>query len=49
MNNHLKQEITRIETPIELHERSKLGINKAKMEMEGKVTRFVKKRLAILL
>ncbi len=47
MNNQIKQEITRIETPIELHERSKLGINKAKMEMEGKVTRFVKKRLAI--
>lgn len=47
MNNHLKQEFTKIEIPVELHERSKLGINKAKAEMGRKVTRFVKKRLAI--
>lgn len=47
MGNHLKQELSRIEIPGELHERSKLGIKKAKIEMSGKLNRFVKKRIAI--
>lgn len=47
MHNHLKQELSKIEIPVEIHERSKLGINKAKSEMGGKLNRFVKKRLAI--
>ena len=47
MDNHLKQELSKIEIPVELHERSKLGIHKAKSEMGGKLNRFVKKRLAI--
>lgn len=46
MNNHLKQELTKIEIPVKLHERSKLGVNKAKYEMSGKLKRFVKNRLA---
>ncbi|MFS0576083.1 DUF3600 domain-containing protein [Sporosarcina sp. 179-K 3D1 HS] len=47
MDNHFKQELSKIEIPAELHERSKLGINKAKSEMGGKLNRFFKKRLAI--
>ena len=47
MHNHLKQELSKIEIPVEIHERSKLGINKANSEMGGKLNRFVKKRLAI--
>ena len=47
MDNHLKKELSKIEIPIEIHERSKLGINKAKSEMGGKLKRFTKKRLAI--
>ena len=47
MDNNLKQELSKIELPIEIHERSKLGINKAKSEMGGKLKRFTKKRLAI--
>ena len=47
MDNRLKQELSKIEIPAEIHERSKLGINKAKSEMGGKLNRFVKKRLAI--
>lgn len=47
MDNQLKQELSKIEIPVEIHERSKLGINKAKSEMGGKLNRFVKKRLAI--
>ncbi|MFP3918351.1 DUF3600 domain-containing protein [Lysinibacillus telephonicus] len=47
MDNQFKQELTKIEIPVELHERSKLGINKAKKEMGGRATRFVKKRLAV--
>lgn len=47
MDNHLKQELSKIEIPVEIHDRSKLGINKAKSEMGGKLNRFVKKRLAI--
>lgn len=47
MDNHLKQELSKIEIPVEIHERSKLGINKAKSEMGGKLKRFTKKRLAI--
>lgn len=45
MNNNLKQELANIEIPIELHERSKMGVNKAKTEMEGKIKRYVRKRL----
>jgi len=47
MDNNLKRELSKIEIPIEIHERSKLGINKAKSEMGGKLKRFTKKRLAI--
>jgi len=47
MDNHLKQELSKIEIPVEIHDRSKMGINKAKSEMGGKLNRFVKKRLAI--
>lgn len=47
MDNNLKQELTKIDIPAELHERSKLGINKAKSEVGGELNRFVKKRLAI--
>lgn len=46
MDNHIKHELSNIEIPVELHERSKLGVNKAKSEMGGKLNRFVKKRLA---
>lgn len=47
MDNHFKQELSRIEIPVELHERSKLGVHKAKSEMGGKRNRFFRKRLAI--
>ncbi|WP_102272073.1 DUF3600 domain-containing protein [Cytobacillus massiliigabonensis] len=47
MENQFKQEVEKIEIPVELHKRSKLGIHKAKTEMGGRVTRFVKKRVAI--
>ncbi|TSI02572.1 DUF3600 domain-containing protein [Lysinibacillus sp. BW-2-10] len=47
MDNQLKQELTKIEIPEELHERGKLGIQKAKSEMGGSVKRFVKKRMAV--
>lgn len=49
MDNRFKQQLTHIEIPIELHERSKLGIHKAKVEKGGGVARFVKKRLAIII
>lgn len=45
MNNNLKQELANIEIPIELHERSKMGVNKAKTEMGGNIKRYVRKRL----
>ncbi|MCH7322699.1 DUF3600 domain-containing protein [Solibacillus sp. MA9] len=47
MHNHLKEELSNIEIPVEIHERSKRGITKAKSEMGGKMNRFFKKRLAI--
>ena len=47
MDTQLKQELSKIEIPVELQERSKLGIRKAKSEMGGKLNRFVKKRLLI--
>ncbi|WP_274306995.1 DUF3600 domain-containing protein [Solibacillus daqui] len=47
MHNHLKGELSKIEIPLEIHERSKQGITKAKSEMSGKMNRFFKKRLAI--
>ncbi|WP_432702041.1 DUF3600 domain-containing protein [Lysinibacillus sphaericus] len=47
MHNHLKKELSQIDIPAEIHERSKLGIKKAKSERGGKLNRFVKKRLAI--
>lgn len=47
MHNHLKQELSQIDIPAEIHERSKLGIKKAKSERGGKLNRFVKKRFAI--
>ena len=47
MDNQFKQELSKIELPEELHERSKLGVHRAKSEMGGKLNRFVKKRFAI--
>ncbi|MEG0383109.1 DUF3600 domain-containing protein [Solibacillus cecembensis] len=47
MHNHLKEELSKIEVPVEIRERSKRGITKAKSEMGGKMNRFFKKRLAI--
>lgn len=47
MDNPFKQELTKVEIPEDLQERSKLGIHKAKSEMGGSVKRFVKKRMAI--
>jgi|GEM_PF-841493 len=47
MHNHLKHELSKIDIPVEVHERSLLGIKKAKSERGGKLNRFVKKRLAI--
>ncbi|ASN04782.1 DUF4030 domain-containing protein [Virgibacillus necropolis] len=35
MNNKIKQELEKIEIPDELHNRAKLGVEKAKMEKEG--------------
>ncbi|UNL85006.1 DUF3600 domain-containing protein [Priestia koreensis] len=45
MSNNLKQELAKIDIPVELHERSKLGVKKAKSEMEAKIKVYVKKRL----
>lgn len=45
--HHLKHELSKIDIPVELHERSKLGIRKAKHEMGSKLTHFAKKRIAI--
>lgn len=47
MGNHVKQELSKIEIPVALHERSKLGIHKAKSEMGGKRNRSFKKRWVI--
>lgn len=46
MNNHLKDELSKIEIPVELHHRSKLGTHRAKSEMGGKLNRFFRKRLS---
>ncbi len=48
MDNHLKQELKKIEIPDELHKRSKLGINKVKEEMGGRVARLIKRRLVLV-
>lgn len=45
MNNHLKQELANIEIPVELHERSSLGVKQAKLEMKGKLKTYMSKRL----
>ncbi|MFJ8258493.1 DUF3600 domain-containing protein [Peribacillus asahii] len=45
MSNNLKQELAKIEIPMELHEKSKMGVKKAKLEMESKIKRRVRKRL----
>ncbi len=47
MDNSVKKELSKIEIPVELHDRSRLGIHKAKFEMDGKLKRFVKKRISI--
>ncbi|MFJ7667560.1 DUF3600 domain-containing protein [Lysinibacillus sp. NPDC097195] len=47
MHNHLKHELSKIEIPVEVRERSLVGIKKAKSERGGKLNRFVKKRMAI--
>lgn len=47
MDNRLKKELSKIEIPAELHERSRLGIHKAKSEIGCKLNFFIKKRLAI--
>ncbi|MFJ7952603.1 DUF3600 domain-containing protein [Lysinibacillus sp. NPDC096418] len=45
MDNQLKQELSNIEIPTELHQRSKKGVSQAKTEMGGKVKGFMRKRL----
>lgn len=45
MTINLKQELNNIEIPNELHERSKNGVRNAKAEMEGKIKRYVRKRI----
>lgn len=47
MDNHFKQELSNIEIPVELHERSELGVRKAKSEMESKRNGSLKKRWVI--
>lgn len=46
MDKHVKEQLLKIEIPADIHERSKVGVKKAKSEMEGKWKRFTKKRLA---
>ncbi|MEH6949426.1 hypothetical protein V7068_20650 [Bacillus sp. JJ634] len=45
MSHNLKQELAKIEIHMELHEKSKMGVKKAKLEMESKIKRRVRKRL----
>lgn len=47
MGHHIKQELSNIEIPVELHERSKLGVRKAKSEMGSIRNRSSKKRWVI--
>lgn len=44
--NNLKHELANIEIPKELHEISRIGVKRAKGEMEGKIKKYVRKRLA---
>lgn len=45
MNNHLKRDLANIEIPTELHERSKMGVKRARSEMGGKIKKYVRSRL----
>ncbi|MBA9083876.1 hypothetical protein FHR92_000319 [Fontibacillus solani] len=45
MNRSLKEELDNIQTPIEIHEMSKMGVRKAKAEMGTKVKAYVRRRL----
>ncbi|WP_449537703.1 DUF3600 domain-containing protein [Ferdinandcohnia sp. Marseille-Q9671] len=47
MNHNLKQEFESIEIPSEIGERSKLGIKQARIEMDGKIKKYVRKRLMV--
>ncbi|OAB38829.1 hypothetical protein PMSD_07445 [Paenibacillus macquariensis subsp. defensor] len=47
MSNNIKQEMDKIEIPNELHERSKMGIQKAKLEMPKK-SRYWSKALTLV-
>lgn len=49
MDSHFKRELAGIEIPVELRERSKMGIDRAKSEMGGKRNRSLRKRLAIVI
>lgn len=46
MMNNFKQEFDTIEIPSELHERSKIGVKRAKLEKEGVTKKFIRNRLA---
>lgn len=43
--NNVKHELARIEIPLELHEKSKMGVKKAKAEMKKQIKTGVRKRL----
>ncbi len=45
--NKLKQELANINIPEELHKVSRIGVKRAKSEMEGKIKKYVRKRLAV--
>ncbi|MNW42983.1 hypothetical protein D3C74_201690 [compost metagenome] len=45
MNRSLKEELDNIQTPIEIHEMSRMGVRKAKAEMGTKVKAFARRRL----
>ncbi|WP_335421665.1 DUF3600 domain-containing protein [Bacillus sp. JJ1566] len=45
--NKLKTELVNIEIPEELHKVSRIGVKRAKSEMEGKIKKYVRKRLAV--
>jgi Domain of unknown function (DUF3600) len=43
--SNIKQEINKIVIPPTLHERSKMGVRKARLEKGGRVNRFIKKNM----
>ncbi len=49
MINSLKQELTNLEVPTEVHAKSKMGVKQAKSEMEAKVRRYVRRRIVTVI